>query len=174
MTISILFLLLFHHCLQGFHSRPRVVPRALHITPSSTHCGLSSSSLLPSQTHYHSHTLPSHRQCNGSTGERVSSESSPAGAIVDSRRRLQPVGSDSQPKLPMEPTRLNGFKRSSLLLDSAGPVAGMTVLGSTRGTVYRSTSKGSVKSSSSSLDQQRELNSGPMEHKTISQELPPV
>lgn len=130
---------------QGFHSRPRVVPRAMHITPSTSHGSLASS-LLPSQTHYHSRTLP-HRQCNGTSGEKSSNESSPiSSAAVDSRRRLQPVGSDSAPKVPTDPVRVNGFKRSSMLLDSTGTVAGIS------GHYHRSSSKGSVKSAASSIE----------------------
>lgn len=149
-----LLLLLF----QGFHSRPRVVPRAMHITPSTSHGSLSSA-LLPSQTHYHSRTLPSHRQCNGTSEERGSNESSPNTSVVDSRRRLQPVGSDSQPKISTDPSRVNGFKRSSMLLDSTGPVAGVPSLH--HSIYHRSNSKGSVKSGTSiTVEQSHEGTTG--------------
>ena len=120
----------------------------MHITPSTSHGSLASS-LLPSQTHYHSRTLP-HRQCNGTSGDKTSNESSPSGSVaVDSRRRLQPVGSDSIPKAPTDPVRVNGFKRNSMLLDSTGTVAGIS---SGHSHYHRSGSKGSVKSAASSIE----------------------
>ena len=69
--------------------------------------------------------------------------------MVDSRRRLQPVGSDSVPKVSTDPVRVNGFKRSSMLLDSTGPVAGIS---SGHSNYHRTSSKGSVKSAASSIE----------------------
>ncbi|XP_011403420.2 PREDICTED: dual specificity tyrosine-phosphorylation-regulated kinase 4-like isoform X2 [Amphimedon queenslandica] len=106
---------------EGFHSRPRATPRALHISPSSS-AGTPSSS-----SHYHSQTLPSHQQKpNGRHGSsQPPSDISPGSVSYtdSSRRRLHPVGSDSQPKVLEPATRRNGYnKRNSLVIDSTGSV----------------------------------------------------
>lgn len=89
---------------EGFHSRPRATPRALHITSSSS-TGTSS--------HYHTHTLPQH----------INGHDKPSSIVqTEPRRRLQPVGSDGKPK-SMEP-RKNGYytNRSSFIVDNCDNV----------------------------------------------------
>jgi serine/threonine protein kinase len=116
---------------EGFHSRPRATPRPLHISPSSS---------AGTPSHYFSHTLPTNQKVR-SNSERPG-EDSPGGPTTDSasnRRRLHPVGSDSQPK-PLDPRR-NGFtsKRSSLILDSTGCVMRGAIAQTTDSTTSEST-----------------------------------
>lgn len=134
---------------QGFYSRPRAAPRALHISPSS-----SAGTPSHGHTHYHAQTLPvSQRQPNG----RLSSDSSPGSAIYnDSRRRLQPIGSDSTPKLTDHTAaRVNGYiKRNSLILESTGSVfRGGMKPASSRENIQTSASREASKDGSDSAHQ---------------------
>lgn len=92
---------------QGQHGRSRIIPRTVHITPSSAG-GLSS------HAHLNGHAATS------SGSRRVS----PHSYRYDSKRRLQPIGADAAAKVT-ETMRINGIvKRTSLVMDSSSSQKG--------------------------------------------------
>ena len=90
---------MFTISVQGHHGRTRAISR-LPVSPSAGH----------TSSHHSSSHHGSHTHLNGHA---------PKSEHESSRRRHQPIGSDSKSKVLAESARINGqLKRSSLVMDS--------------------------------------------------------